>query len=302
VTASDGWEGRSCVITGARGFIGTALTQRLRLAGASVHAFAHVSDGDFTSCDVTDLNQVRARLRRARPTVVFHLAGRVTGSRELDLVVPTLMTNFMGTINVLLASQELGCPRVLCLGSLQEPDQAIPAIPPSPYAASKFAAGAYVRMFTELYSLSATIARPYMVYGPGQMDFTKLVPYVLERLLSGQVAQLSSGTQEFDWVYVEDVVDSLLAVAASDRVVGKTIDIGTGVLTSVADIARGIARLTGSSKGLRLGVIPDRRLEPTRVADVEATTRLTGWRAKVGVAEGLDRTVEWYRYYFNNKQ
>jgi len=289
------WAGRRCIVTGAGGFIGTALTQRLRSAQADVHAFSR------SGCDVTDAGQVRAVFRAVEPAVVFHLAGRVTGSRAADMVMSTLTTNLLGTVNVLqTAAQTRSAARILCLGSLHEPDQVLPPVPPTPYAAAKFAANAYARMFAAIYSVSTTILRPLMVYGPGQMDFSKLIPYVLERLLTGKPAEMSSGRQCFDWVYVDDVIEALLVAADRTDLTGKTLDVGTGVLTSVADIATGIARRVGTvPDALRLGAIPDRELEPTRAADVEATAGLTGWRARVTVEEGLDRTVDWYRRYFH---
>jgi UDP-glucose 4-epimerase len=297
-TPNNSWAGRRCLVTGAGGFIGTALTERLRCVQAAVHALPR------SDCDVTDASEVRDVFRAVQPDVVFHLAGNVTGSRALNMVISTLTTNLLGTVNVLQAAAEMkSAARIVCLGSLHEPDQVLPPVPPTPYAAAKFSANAYARMFAEIYSVSTTIARPLMVYGPGQMDFTKLVPYVLERLLNDKPAELSSGRQGFDWVYVDDVIEALLVTAERSNLTGKTLDVGTGVLTTVADIARGIARRAGAGpEALRLGAIADRGLEPTRVADVEATARLTGWRSRVTVEEGLDRTVEWYRRYFRESK
>jgi UDP-glucose 4-epimerase len=294
-TPDNSWADRRCLITGAGGFIGTALTERLRRMQAAVNAFPR------SGCDVTDSSEVRDVFQSVQPDVVFHLAGNVTGSRALSVVIPTLTTNLIGTVNVLHAAVEMkSSAQIVCLGSLHEPDQVLPPVPPTPYAAAKFSANSYARMFAEIYSVCVIIARPLMVYGPGQMDFTKLVPYVLERLLNDKPAEMSSGRQGFDWVYVDDVTEALLAAAERPDLTGKTLDIGTGVLTTVADIARGIARRAGpGADALRLGAIADRTLEPTRVADVEATARLTGWRSRVTVEEGLDRTVEWYRRYFH---
>src|SRR6266702_579361 len=95
------WEGRRCVVTGAGGFIGTALTERLRSAQADVYAFTR------SDCDVTDASQVRAVFLAAQPDVVFHLAGKVTGSRALDMVLSTLTTNLIGTVHVLQAVAEM---------------------------------------------------------------------------------------------------------------------------------------------------------------------------------------------------
>ncbi len=303
-TSATKWNGRRCLVTGAGGFIGTALCRELVRRGADVHASGRNAPATptsyaWTSCDVGDVDGVRQLFRAARPDVVFHLASKVTGARSLDLVLPTLRDTLVGTVNTLTAAAEAGSHRVICLGSLQEPDEAIPAIPNSPYAAAKFAAGAYGRLFAEVYGLKVSVGRPFMVYGAGQLDFTKVVPHILSRLLRGEPAELSSGRAAFDWVYVDDVADALIALAASDAGAERNVDIGCGVLTSVRDIAEGLARRLDALPLLKLGALPDRKGEPTRLADVEKTAGLIGWRARVGVEEGLDRTAEWYRAHFH---
>jgi len=300
-TTGRDWRGRRCLVTGAGGFIGTALCARLRSLGADVFAYGHRSPatGTTAACDVTEIAEVQASFAAARPDCVFHLAGKVTGARSIDLVRPTLATNLVGTVNVLLAASDQKCSSIVCLGSLQEPDQELPPVPCAPYAAAKFAASSYARMFAEVFSLPVTIARPLMVYGPGQLDFTKLVPYVARRLIRGETAELSSGKQAFDWVYVDDVVDAVIAVAERPDLKGHMIDIGCGVLTTVAEVASGIGHRLTLAHAIKLGAIADRRLEPTRVADVATTARLTGWRARVPLQEGLDRSVDWYRSYLS---
>jgi nucleoside-diphosphate-sugar epimerase len=297
------WRGRNCVVTGAGGFIGTALCRELSARGARVHGWGRRRPDDLTvtdwhDCDVTDRARVRQLFTTLRPDFVFHLASRVTGSRSLDLVLPILNDNLLGTVHVLTAAVEHGSPHVTCLGSLQEPDMELRKAPGSPYGAAKFAASAYARMFAEAFALPITIARPFMVYGPGQLDLTKLVPYVCTQILKGERASLSSGRQSFDWVYVDDVVDALLSGATEPAAVGKTVDIGCGVLTSVGEVATGVAARLGRPEALQLGAIADRGLEQTRCSDVEATARLIGWRPRVDLAAGLDRTVEWYRKRF----
>ncbi len=170
-----------CAVTGASGFIGRQLCRRLLSTGTEVHALSRTEPGEkcfsaWHRCDVSDSREVSAAMHACRPQVVYHLAAIVSGSRAMELVIPTLMTNLVGTVNVLLTAAELKCSRVVCLGSLQEPDEESRVAPSSPYAAAKFSATAYARMFTEVFSLSVGIGRPFMAYGPGQMDLTKLVP------------------------------------------------------------------------------------------------------------------------------
>lgn len=300
---SQGWEHRSCLVTGGTGFIGRVLCARLKGLRAEVRATRHRSPSgpgdEYLACDVSNTSDVDALFASVRPSCVFHLAGVVNGGRSLDLVRTTLATNLVGTVNVLMSAATAGCSNVVVLGSLQEPDDVHPPVPSSPYAAAKLGASAYARMFARVFGLPVVIARTFMVYGAGQTDFAKLVPYVARQLITGNVAELSSGRQGFDWVYVEDVVDALIAIALRPDLAGETIDIGTGELTPVAEVASGVARRLHALDRLRFGAVPDRKLEPTRTADVAATAAMINWRAKLSLAEGLDRAVRWYENYLS---
>jgi len=269
-----------------------------------VHAFARgaSADGSIGACDVADLQAVQSVFNRVRPQLVFHLASRVSGSRSVEQVLPTLHSNLIGTVHVLLTALEHGAPKVVCMGSLQEPDQQLPPVPNCPYAAAKFASSAYARMFADVLALPVIIARPFMVYGAGQLDLTKLVPTVLTQILLGGEVAMSSGAQTFDWIYIDDVVDALIAATEAPAAVGKTIDIGWGTLVSVRDVATALATRLGRVDALKFGALPDRRLEPTRHADVEATAQLIDWRPSVPLDEGLERAVSWYRQRFGGDQ
>jgi UDP-glucose 4-epimerase len=291
--------GVRCVVTGANGFIGTALCQRLLAAGAQVHGLCRQPvqphPRHWLRCDVRDAEQVKTTFAQLRPQLVFHLASIVSGSQSIEMVLPMLQVNLAGFAHVALAASEVKCERVITIGSSMEPDMMLPAVPSSPYAASKFAASCYARMFSEIYNLPIVIARVMMVYGPRQMDTSKLVPYIGSQLVKGRAAELSSGLQQFDWIYIDDVIDALLAIATRPGLNGHSVDVGTGTLSSVADIAHGIALRFGRVDLLRLGAIPNRKAEPTRAADVARTAAVLEWRPRVGLEEGLDRTAAWLR-------
>ena len=294
--------GRLVLVTGASGFIGSALCRRLSLAGAEVHGVSRTERADTDSCArwykcrLDDIDAVRGLLKNSKPDFIFHLASHVAGSRAVELVLPTFSGNLASTVNLLTAATELGCERILLTGSLEEP---VPgpehAVPSSPYAAAKFAASAYGRMFHALYNTPAVILRLFMVYGPGQQDLRKLVPYVVLSLLKGDTPQVSSGVRKADWIYIDDVVDGYLAAIAANGIDGETIDLGTGRLESVRTVVEELWGLIDPRVQPAFGSIPERAMEQTRTADAERSYRRLGWRAQVGLRDGLRRTSEWYR-------
>jgi UDP-glucose 4-epimerase len=290
----------SCVlVTGAAGFIGSALCQRLRESGAEVHGISRQHrDGAgarWWAADLADFDATNRILQQVSPDVVFHLASHVSGNRSLETVLPTVHDNLLTTVNLLVAAAEHGCPRVVLTGSMeeQEPGETDP-VPSSPYAAAKMAASTYVRMFHVLYGLSVVNLKVFMVYGPGQRDGTKLVPYVINTLLRGGQPKLSSGKREVDWVYVGDVVDAFVVAAQADKAEGLTVDVGSGQLVTIRELVEQLTALIGGGEPL-FGALPDRPLESRRVADVARTYDLFGWQPSTPLREGLTRTVQWFR-------
>lgn len=302
MTINSSLAGRRALVTGASGFIGSTLCRNLSQAGMEVHGVSRTERTATDSCvrwhsyQLDDIESVRALFKAARPEYVFHLASHVAGSRAIELVLPTFSANLTSTVNILTVATELGCERLLLTGSLEEPETGSEyPVPSSPYAAAKFAASAYGRMFHALYNTPVTILRLFMVYGPGQQDLRKLVPYVTLSLLKGEIPQLSSGARKVDWVYVDDVAAGYLAAATAKGVEGGTIDLGSGRLETVRTVVEELVELINPRVQPLFGLVPERAMEQIRTADADSSMRQLGWRAHVGLHDGLTRTVEWYR-------
>jgi nucleoside-diphosphate-sugar epimerase len=241
--------------------------------------------------DLCDAVAVRELVEHVRPDFVFHLSAITSAARDVDHALPTLHANLVSTVNVLTSVTQVGkCQRVVLAGSLEEPGGV--HVPTSPYAASKHAGTQYARMFNALYGTPAAVARIFMVYGPAQPDRRKLIPYVTLSLLRRQVPLLSSGERRVDWVYVEDVAQGLLQLAIAPGVEGATVDIGSGILTSIGEVARQIARIVNNGVEPMFGAIADRPGETVCAADVETAYRLIRYLPSTNLAEGLRRTVE----------
>lgn len=294
--------GQRILVTGANGFIGSHLSLRLCQEGAEVHAVyrsqrpADLGDHHWWHADLADLAEVRRIIGKARPEVIFHLASHVKGAPDLEHVLPTFQSNLQSTVNLLTVAAESNCRRIVLTGSLAEPEVERGEIFPSaPYAAAKWASSGYARMFHALYKLPVVIARVFMVYGPGQKDLTKLIPYVTLSLLQGRTPKISSGQRLVDWIYVSDVVDGFIALAQAPNVDGATVDLGSGVLISIRDIVQQLAAVVDCKATVEFRALPDRPLEPTRLAKTAETFARIGWRPQVSLRDGLEGTVDWYR-------
>lgn len=305
------FEGRKVFVTGGGGFIAHHLLARLaRIPGCRVEATrrhhtapeAGPDTGDaggfprWCTLDLTDSAAVDSRILESRPDVIVHLAGWVSGARELDAVLPALRGNLLATVNVLTAASRAGTARVVLAGSMEEPraDEG-DAAPGSPYAASKWAAGGYARLFHALYGLPVAVLRIFMTYGPAQKDVRKVLPYVILSALRGEAPELASGARPVDWIYVEDVIEAIEAACAAPAVTGRSLDVGSGTLVTIREVVERLVAMIDPSLRPRFGVLADRPLERARAADTAETRAAIGWTPRTALDEGLVRTVAYYR-------
>ena len=272
---------------------------QLRQAGAEIHTVSRrplesLGEGRHWRADLSDTEAVFRLVREVKPHFVFHLASHVMGAPDLHHVLPAFQNNLQTTVNLLTALAEVSCGRMIVTGSLVEPENSARTIPNSPYAAAKWAASDYARMFHALYGFPVSIARVFMVYGPGQQDETKLVPYVIRCILEGKAPKITSGKHLIDWVFVEDVVSGLMKLAVASGVEGKSVDLGSGVVVTTKEIVDKICTLMKTEIRPVYGALEDRPLEPLRVANKMESLRSISWSPRVELTEGLRRTIDWY--------
>ncbi len=285
-------------LTGATGFLGRRLAARLVEAGHPVFALClpgEAAPPGVTALpgDVTDPQSVTAALAQARPTRIFHLAAvGVT-----DPAIPpaeTCRVNVLGTLHLLEAARACDVQRLVLVGSSFEygARRAEELLDPlNAYGASKAAAWAYARAAYNTWSAPVVWARPFQVYGPGQPAHA-LIPAAIHAARSGADFEMTAGEQQRDFIYVDDVVDGLLALAEAPAIEGRAFDLGTGQLHRLRDVIARVWALTGATGEMRLGARPYRPGEiPALPASVERTRRAVGWEARVGLGEGLRETV-----------
>lgn len=293
-------------VTGATGFIGTVLLQRLHAAGAEVVAI--VGKGRRTSVldtlpfdvrliTVDDVCYMGDAVREAQPHFVVHLSAHVSTERSYNSLAKTLEWNLLSTINVLTACAQSNVSRCILMGSTEEYgqnaapfDPHLALDPPSPYAASKAAQTAYARMFHNTFGLETVILRPTVVYGPGQSQ-RMLISMVMEALAAGRPIDVTEGKQTRDFVYVDDVVDSILLGLVTPGLEGDVWNVGSGEVVTVRDCLERIERITGTEGLVLYGARPYIDREIFRYeSEVYRTYGILQWRPAVMLDEGLRRT------------
>lgn len=287
------------MITGATGFLGSHLCDRLCEIGAEVHAISrqkHIIDSRPISWwqvdNLENIEVVENLFNTIKPKVVFHLSGHVTGAANLENVLPTFNSLLLSTVNLLTVATKVGCDRIILISSLEEPkDSSADVVPGSPYAAAKWGSSAYGRMFHQLYQTPVVLVRTFMTYGPKQ-DERKIIPSVILSLLQDTPPKLASGKREVDWIYIDDVIAGMIAAAQVPNIEGCTFDLGSGNLVSIRTIVEKLTNLINPQIQPLFGALPDRPVEQVRVANIADTYAKLGWQPLTELDYGLELTVK----------
>jgi NAD dependent epimerase/dehydratase len=309
---------RVVLVTGAAGFIGSHLVERLVREGAHVRAFCRYnSRNDRGALDGLD-EQIRAEVepilgelrdvesvsRAVRGAeVVFHLGAQIAIPYSYVNPRDYIESNVLGSLNVAQSALEHGVGRVVhtstseVYGSAQTVPitEDHPLEAQSPYAASKIGADKVMDSFHRSFGLAVTVLRPFNTYGPRQ-SARAVIPTIISQALAGTNVRLGSLDPRRDLTFVEDTVAGFVAAASSDAAVGKTVQLGTGESVSVRQLVELVGELLG--KDLEVQTDPGRVRPPASevellVSDPTRAESLCGWRPQTGLREGLERTIAW---------
>jgi UDP-glucose 4-epimerase len=304
--------GRKILITGGAGFIGGHLVRRLDGAGVAYTGVVHetpasdpgTGSGRWIQLDLANAAAVASCVSATQPDVVFHLAGVVGAERTLDFADRAVQGNFLASHHLLTALGRSARPqRIVLMGSSEEYGRQeslpytedLPASPVSPYSASKAAVTQFALLYHHLFELPVVVLRPFVVYGPGQ-PAGMMIPALMHALARGEAFPMTPAEQTRDFVYIDDVVDALIAASVIDEAVGGVFNVCSGEEHRIRDVAEAAARLAGAADdALRIGALPYRQNEVWRlVGSNEKARSVLGWSPRVGLEDGLRRTWDAY--------
>ncbi len=301
------------LVTGGSGFIGSNLVDALLARGDEVTVIDDLSTGrrenldgalaagaELLELDIRDAAAVLDATARAAPAAVFHLAAQIDVRRSVADPGADARINVEGTVNVLEAARQTGATRVVNTssgGAIYGEGRSLPATeehpvaPEAPYGQSKFCAEGYCELFMRQHGLSTISLRYGNVFGPRQDPLGEagvIAIFCGKVLEDGTPTVFGDGLQTRDYVYVSDVVEANL-LAAGSRASGP-FNIGTGVATSVLDLVSALGDLT--DRPFEPEMAPERPGEVRHIVlDTSRAREELGWEAKVGIDEGLERTM-----------
>lgn len=299
-------------LTGGYGFVGRHLCKELVKQGhelvilkrdhapPSFDVPATVVDGDLSS--VLNLERILAEYEI---NTVFHLAAQTQVSTAVKNPLSTFEINIAGTYNILEACRRQNTNRIIfassdkCYGRSEPPyDENTILDTDRPYESSKACADIIARTYANTYGMSIAVTRSVNIYGPGHLNFSTLIPGTIRRVLRNE-SPVIKGDMARDWLFVEDVISAYVALANSKAT--GAFCLGSGVATNVKDVIKKIITLMGSD--IKPVGIEDKIGEiQCQWSTFNRAKKEINWEPKYTLDQGLLKTIEWYKNYFNGNK
>jgi NAD dependent epimerase/dehydratase len=312
------YQNKNVLVTGAGGFIGSHLAERLVKEGAKVTALVHYNalgslgwlhssalrgEMEIVAGDICDPGFMQTVIEGQ--DIVFHLAALIAIPYSYAAPESYVRTNVIGTLNVLQAARRCGIERMVhtstseVYGTAQYVpiDEKHPLQGQSPYSASKIGADKMVESFHLSFDLPCVTVRPFNTFGPRQ-SARAVIPTILSQILATGEVKLGSLTPTRDLNFVDNTVDGFVKAGLNPQAVGRTINLGSGREIRIGDLASLIAEIVG----IKATIQPDeQRLRPPNseverlLAANSLAAKLLDWSPQVDLEAGLAHTIEWFR-------
>lgn len=312
---------KKVLLTGADGFIGSHLAERLLEEGCQVRAFVYYNSFnswgwldslpkeiknrlEIFSGDIRDPNGVRTAMKDIE--VVFHLAALIAIPFSYHSPDSYIDTNVKGTLNIIQAAKDLGVQRVLVTSTSEVYGTAKfvpiteehPKQPQSPYSASKIGADCIADSFYRSFDLPLTIVRPFNTYGPRQ-SARAVIPTIITQLLNGmEEIKLGDITPTRDLLYVKDTANGFVEIAKSDALIGHEVNIATQSEITIGELAQEMINQINPNAII---ISDEQRLRPAKsevfrlFGSNEKLKQFTNWEQTHTLAQGIANTIEWFK-------
>ena len=311
-------KGKRVLITGAGGFIGSHLVERLIKEECNVRVFLRYNSegkiGRLEELPAEDLNKIEifrgdlsnfdiVKKSIKGVDIIFHLGALISIPYSYENPREYIKTNTIGTLNILEAAKEEKVKKVIITSTsevygtaLYSPiDEKHPLQAQSPYAASKIAADKIAESFYKSFDVPVSIIRPFNNYGPRQ-SMRAVIPTIIYQALTKEKVKMGSLEPKRDFLYVEDNVDGYIRIAKSDDVTGEVINIGTGRTTSIGEIVDMVRELIGKNFEVETDknkIRPEKSEVKLLICDNSKAKERIGWEPKTSLRDGLKKTIEY---------
>lgn len=321
-------KGKKVLVTGADGFIGSHLVERLIDEGCNVKAFVYynsfnswgwldsfskekLSKIEIFTGDIRDPNGVRTAVKDV--DIIFHLAALIAIPYSYHSPDSYVDTNIKGTLNVLQAARDYKIKKILVTSTSEvygtaqyvPIDEKHPRQGQSPYSATKIGADHIAESFFRSFNLPVTIVRPFNTFGPRQ-SARAVIPTIITQLLNGKTEiKLGALHPTRDLLFVKDTANGFVEIAKSNNTIGEEVNIATKSEISIKDLAQTIINIINPNAKI---ITDDDRLRPKKseverlFGDNSKIMELTNWKQTISLTEGLKQTIEWFRDEENLKQ
>jgi len=314
------WKNKNVLITGAGGFIGSHLVEKIVHLGAKVSAFVRYnSRNDRGLIEIlptqiqNDITVVMGDLRDADAVrnvmkgidVVFHLGALIAIPYSYNHPREVIETNIIGTLNMITAARDSEVGNIVhtstseVYGTAQSIpiDENHPLQGQSPYSASKIGADKIIESFYRSYNLPVTTVRPFNTYGPRQ-SARAIIPTIITQALTGKKIYLGSLSPMRDFTYVEDIADGFIKASTTIEAIGEVINLGSGFGIQIGDLTKRIMHTIGGKYEIisdQSRVRPEKSEVQRLVADISKAKALLQWEPKTDLENGLEHTVDWIK-------